>query len=140
VNDEEARQREYELASMQYALQAYQDRYNAVLRDTARLVQEMRALQDVETALNRADELSGKEALVDSGMGFFVGAETRKLDKVAVAIGAGIIAEKSVEEAKQIARERIAKRDGELKKLFGERKELESAVYELSYKIQETVG
>lgn len=138
--EDNAQDREYAAASMQYAMQVYQERHGAVTSEINRLVQEIGALQEVEAAIGRSKDLADRAALIPCGMGFYVHGRTGSAGTVAVNIGAGLVAEKSPEEAKQIADGRIERMNGMVKRLLAERKELEAAIYELSYKLQGSTG
>ena len=131
--------REYAVAGMQYAIQAYQERYSAVSSEVNRLMQEMGAMHEVEAAL-QSKGIADKETLIHCGMGFYVAGRTGRADRIAVNIGGGLIAEKSVEEARQIASSRLEGMGSALKRLLAERKELEGAIYDLSYKLQNSVA
>lgn len=127
------------VAGMQYAMQVYQERYGAVSNEVNRLMQEMGAMHEVQAALESKGVVD-KDTLIHYGMGFYVSGRTGKADRIAVNIGAGLIAEKSVEEARQIASSRLERMSGALKKLLAERKELEGTIYDLSYKLQNSVA
>lgn len=127
-------------ADLQYAMQAYQERYASVSNGINRLIGEIGALREVEEALERHASIKEKGTLVDAGMGFYLEGRAGSSDRIAVSIGAGIIAEKTVEEARDIARQRSDARNSALKRLLEERKELEKAIYELSYRIQGDTG
>lgn len=129
-----------EAASMQYALQLYQERYESVTTTMTRLMDEVASLRDVEASLGRLPGSGGKPSMINAGMGFMVDARIGEAKSVTVAIGGGIMAEKGVDEAKAIASDRIRIREEALKKLAGERKELERAIYDLTYRIQEALA
>ncbi len=132
--------KESELAGMQYALQLYQEKYESINTSMTRLMDEISSLRGVDSALSRLPGSAGKGAMINTGMGFMVGARVDEVSKAVVAIGGGILAEKSISEAKVIAADRIKARDEALKRLMNERKELERMIYELSYRIQESTA
>lgn len=129
-----------ELAGMQYALQLYQERYESATSSITRLMEEVASLRDVEAALSRLPGSGGRPLMVNAGMGFMLDANVGDAKGVTVAIGGGVMAEKSFEEAKAIAAERIKAREEALRKLVAERKELERTMYELSYRIQQSLA
>ncbi len=132
--------RQKEMAGMQYALQLYQERYESMTTGITRLMEEVSSLRDVETALSKLPDSGGKRAMINAGMGFMLDAKVAEARTVTVAIGGGILAEKSVEDAKAIAAGRISAREEALKKLMSERKEIERAMYDLSARMQEMLA
>lgn len=140
MSGDDDKRKGYDAASMQYAMQAYQERYTTLSNEVNRLVQEIAALGEVRRALADSGKVSERETLVSCGMGFFVPGKTGRMDRVAVDVGAGVIVEKSVAEAAEMADRRIEARNSALKRMLSERKELEGAIYDLSYKLQSSMG
>ncbi len=136
----EITEKEQEAAGMQYALQLYQERYGNVNSAMARLMNEITSLRESDAAVSSLHGKAGRPAMINAGMGFMVDASLGRPDRVAVAIGGRIIAEKSIDEAKAIIAERVSAREAALGRLRSERKELESAIYSLTRRLQGAVA
>jgi prefoldin alpha subunit len=80
-------------------------------------------LEKTRRAIERIKEVEGKDILVNIGSNCMVRARIESVEKILVPVGAGIVLEKTPEEAKKLIEERL--------------KDIESAVNELERRKQE---
>lgn len=130
----------YSREELQYMLQAYQERYDALTEQIKRGIQAIEGTGAAQEALADPSKLKKKNALVNAGGGLYIPMLSEGSGTVAIAIGAGIVVEKDSESALRLLKTRLDKQTSALDRLMQERRQIEEIVYDLSYKIGEAVG
>lgn len=133
----------YGLADLQYTLQVYRERYNLLTAEIDELAASVASITSAQRTLDHAPSVSNHDVLMDIGGGAYSIVRSGSMKNVVIGIGAHVLVEMAVPEASETLKGRFDKQDTALKKLLNERKKAESAIYDLSYKIEEmsqTVG
>jgi prefoldin alpha subunit len=139
-NIPEKNETQYSLEELQYTLQAYQERYNIISDQIKGMLETIESFSAAQEALKNPNRLKGKNALLNIGGNLYVDTKINDPEKIVVGIGAGLIIEKSADGANEILNKRLERNSDVLNKLMQERKQIEGIIYDLSYKINETVG
>ncbi len=127
---------EENVAVLRYLQQLYQNQYNAVVSEMNRDVEYIRELNNAQLTLEKSSSISKKNSVIHLGAGIYISANINKIENVMLEIGAGYILEKSVDEAKQFIASRIEKLTSIFNNLVKNRKELEKAIIEVSYRLE----
>ncbi len=133
----------YGLADLQYTLQVYRERYNLFTAEIDELAASVASITSAQKTLDNAATVSNHDVLMDIGGGTYSVVRAGSMKNVVISVGAHVLVEMAVPEASEVLKGRFDKQDTALKKLLNERKKTESAIYDLSYKIEEmsqTVG
>jgi prefoldin alpha subunit len=85
--------------------------------------------------LESSEMLKDKETLTYAGAGVYVKAAIRDAGRVIVGVGANYLVEKGIDDAKTYISEAIAKRTKMINDLAKSRRDLQSAIIDISYKI-----
>jgi prefoldin alpha subunit len=136
-NPKEQRPLATTLEEFRYLQQLYQNQYMSLAQELNGRMEMLKQLDTAQKTLEDIDSIKERDALVPVGYGTFAKGRILGSDTVMLSIGAGFMVEKSIAEAEA----HIAKAlDGETKyinKLNKSKRELESALTEISYKIEE---
>lgn len=127
---------EENVAVLRYLQQLYQNQYSALINEMNRNVEYIRELNNVQITLENSGSVSKKNALMHLGAGVYLGVNVNKIENIMVEIGGGYILEKSAEDAKQFIALRIEKLTSVFNNLVKNRKELEKAIIEISYRLE----
>lgn len=127
--------KEEEIYSLRYLQQLYQNQYTSITTEMNRSLEYMGQLSEAQKTIENTGAIKGKDTLVDLGAGIFMNANVKKLDNVMVSIGAGYVAEKSIEDTKQFVAARIEKVNTLFNRLVKNRNELRNAIMEVNYRL-----
>jgi prefoldin alpha subunit len=125
-----------ELGELGYMQQLYQNQYMMLNNSMTTHLQEMQALGAVQRMLENSNMLNNKETLTYAGADVYVKAAIKDSGCVIVGVGANYLVEKSIEEAKVYVSGAIAKKTKLINDIANGRKELQSAIIDISYKIE----
>jgi prefoldin alpha subunit len=136
MEDEESKdERISELDELGYARQVYQNQYALVNNSTQMVLQEMRELGASQHTLENIELLTGKESLIGTGAGIYIRAVPNNTSAVLVEVGGNYVVEKSVDDAKAFISRQVELKTGILNKLLKNKRELESALIDIEYKM-----
>jgi prefoldin alpha subunit len=124
-----------ELDELGYARQVYQNQYALVSNSAQIVLQEMRELGASQHTLENMDLLTGKESLISTGAGIYIRAVPNNTNAVLVEVGGNYVVEKSVDDAKAFISRQVELKTGILNKLMKNKRELESALIDIEYKM-----
>ncbi len=124
-----------ELDELGYARQVYQNQYALVNNSTQMVLQEMREMGASQRTLENIELLNGKESLISTGAGVYIRAVPNNVRSVLVEVGGSYVVEKAVDDAKAFLSKQIDLKSAILNKLLKNKKELESALIDIEYKM-----
>jgi len=125
------------LEELKYIQQIYQNQYSALGNSANMVLQELQELNAAQKTLENMDIVGKREVLTSIGAQYFMSSRVEDTSKVLVGIGADYFIEKEIDPAKQHIAAYIQKRTEAFNSLNKNRKELEKALIEISYKIEE---
>ncbi len=125
------------LEEFRYLQQIYQNQYMMLAEQITGHTDRLREFEATRLSLENIDSLKERGALIPMGSNTFVNGRIADEDTVLVGIGAGYFAEKNIDKAKGYISSMITKEEESIKKLATNKKELEKALIEISYKIEE---
>ncbi len=102
-------------------------------------LQEVQMLGAVQNTLENNDLMKGKETLMHIGASVYMKTMAKDSASVIVSIGGGYLMEKGIDDAKGYVSKRMAKRTEELNSMAKNRKELQNALIDISYKMETAV-
>lgn len=120
---------------LRYIQQIYQNQYSVATNSINMLLQELQELNSTQKTLENVDMIEGKEALTSIGSDIFFFSKVQTVKSVTMAIGGGYLVEKEIDQAKERIATVIKARQDRLNTLMKNRKELESALIEISYRL-----
>jgi prefoldin alpha subunit len=125
------------LEELRYIQQIYQNQYSVVGKELEGKNISIRELDAAQRSLESIDSIKDKEALMPVGYDVYLHARIAESSKPLVGVGAGYLVEKEVDEAKQYIAKEIEKKTKEINNLMRAKKEIEAALIEISYRIDE---
>jgi prefoldin alpha subunit len=135
TEEESKEERIAELNELGYARQVYQNQYALVNNSTQMVLQEMRELSASQHTLENMELLNGKESLISTGAGIYIRAVPKDTGAVLVEVGGNYVVEKSVDDAKVFVSKQVEMKTAILNKLLKNKRELESALIDIEYKM-----
>lgn len=128
--------KEQGIEELRYIQQVYQNQYAMVGNSINMALQELQELNAAQKTLENMDLVEGKDILTNIGAQFFALGRVQNPKSVIVGVGADYFVEKDIDLAKTHAASYIQERTDRLNKLTKNRKELEGALIEISYKME----
>ena len=129
------RNREEELYTLGYMQQVYQNQYNSLVSEINRNVQYLNELSGLKKTLESSGMADNKDVLVNLGGGAYMNSRIKKFDSVLVEIGAGLVIEKRIDEAKLFVDSRIEKATQMFNSLVKNRNDLREAILDVAHRI-----
>ncbi|MGD0728825.1 MAG: prefoldin subunit alpha [Candidatus Micrarchaeaceae archaeon] len=120
---------------LKYIQQVYQNQYSIASNSINMALQELQELNSAQKTLENADLLEGKDMIMSIGAAFYSVNRIKDSKTFLVGVGANYLVEKTTDEAKEHVAKIIEKSNDNLNRLMKNRKELEAALIEISYKI-----
>jgi prefoldin alpha subunit len=134
---EERRPLASNIEEFRYLQQVYQTQYMALAQEMSTRAESLRELDNVQKTLEDIDMIKERETMVPIGSDTYVQGKIINGDSVVVGIGAGFFIEKDIASAKNYISKALEKETSNINKLNKNKRELESALLEISYKIEE---
>lgn len=126
-----------EMQAMRYLQQLYQNQYSAIINELNQMVGHLGELNAAAKTLENCDVIEGKGMMMHIGANIYINTSAAKLDKVLVSVGGGWIVEKVLDDAKRYIGGRTEKVTGMYNKLSRNKKELETAIIEVSQRMEQ---
>lgn len=120
---------------LRYVQQVYQNQYAVMGNSINMALQELQDLNSVQKTLENANIIEGKEILTGLGADSFMVSSVKSAKTAMMSVGGGYLVEMDNDSAKQRIAKIIQKRNEGLNKLMKNRKELEAALIEISYRL-----
>lgn len=137
--ENEERENAEGIEELRYMQEIYQNQY-AVLNNTMNMrLQEVQMLSAVQNTLENSEMMKGKETLMHVGASVYMKTEVKNAGAVIVSIGGGYLVEKNIEEAKGYISRVMTKRTELLNGLAKNRKDLQNALIDISYKMEKAI-
>jgi len=124
------------IQELQYIQQVYQNQYTVVSNSINIVLQELQQLNSAQNTIDNMNLVEGKEVIANIGSEFYLFSKIHDPKTVLVGIGAGYLIEKDVPAAKTYVANLIKTRTDNLSTLTKNRKDLENALVDLSYRIE----
>ncbi|MDE1870764.1 MAG: prefoldin subunit alpha [Candidatus Micrarchaeota archaeon] len=124
------------MEELRYIQQVYQNQYAMINNSINMVLRELQELNSAQKTLENIGLVKGKDTLTGIGGDFYLVGKVEDQSKVLVGIGEGYVIEKDTDSAKTHAAELIKKRTEDLNRLTKNKKEVESALLEVSYRIE----
>jgi prefoldin alpha subunit len=136
-NDNPKEQRQ-SIEELRYLQQIYQNQYAMIGNSINMVLREMQELSSAQKTLENMDLVEGKEILNGIGGDFYISGKVQDPKKVLVGVGAGYLIEKDIDSAKTYVADLIKKNNDSVNGLTKNKKEVENALVEISYRIDGT--
>lgn len=120
---------------LRYIQQLYQNQYTIAGNSINLTLQALQELNSAQRTLENLNLANGKEVLTSLGAEVYTFGKISNINSVVVAVGGGYLIEKDVDSAKTYITVLIKRHTDSLNKLTKSRKEIESALIEISYKL-----
>ncbi len=136
-NPKESRPMATTIEEFRYLQQVYQNQYMMLAQELSNRSDTLKQLDTALKTLEDMDMIKERDTLVPIGYGTYTKGRILGGDKVILGIGAGYMLEKNIDEAKGFITKAL---DGETKyinKLTKTKKELEAALMDIAYKMEE---
>lgn len=121
---------------LRYMQQVYQNQYSVLSNSINMILRELQELNSAQRTLENIDLVEGKETLTGIGGDFYLVGSIKDPKSVLVGIGAGYVVEKETDPAKTFVANLIKKHTESLNRLTKNRRELENALIEISYRLE----
>ncbi len=125
------------IEELRYLQQIYQNQYSLVGQEIDSRLAALEELGRSLKTLENADSVAGKGSLIHVGASVYMTGTISKAKSVVVGVGAGYLVEKSVDEAKGYISDINEREVQSINKLNKTKKDIESALVEISYKAEE---
>ncbi len=125
------------LQELQYVHQLYQSQYQLLNQEMNNKLEGLRQIAEAQKALENANEFKDKNTLIHVGAAVYMHGKLENLEKILVAVGSGYLIEKDIDAAKLHISKLLDKESKALDKMAKSKRELESAMIEISYRIEE---
>jgi prefoldin alpha subunit len=127
---------EQTLEELRYLQQVYQNQYAVAGNSINMTLQALQELNSAQKTLENLDLTNGREIVTSLGAEVYAFGKISNPKSVLVAVGAGYLVEKDIDSAKGYAAALIQKHTENLNKITKSRKEIESALIEISYRLE----
>ncbi len=121
---------------LRYMQQVYQNQYSIIGNSINAVLRELQELNSAQKTLENMNLVQGKETLTGIGGDFYLTGKIHDPNKVLVGVGAGYVIEKDADSAKTHVAGLIKNHTESLNRLTKNRKELEDALIEISYRLE----
>ncbi len=130
-----APQKEATAEELRYIQQIYQNQYMLINQQIETSIAALRELEATRLTLENYDNIKGRKNLMPLGAGVFAAGSINDNGTVLADVGAGYMVERKVGEAKGAITTGMDKTTETIKKLQKNRKDIESALMDVSYKL-----
>jgi prefoldin alpha subunit len=124
------------IEELRYMQQVYQNQYTMLGNSINMILRELQELNGAQKTLENIDLVKGKEILSGIGGDFYLIGKVQNPNSVLVGVGAGYVMEKDTDSAKTRVAELIKKHTDDLNRLTKNSKEIENALIEISYRME----
>lgn len=123
------------IEELRYLQQVYQNQYTVLSNSINMLLGGIRELNSAQKTLENLDLVKNKDTLTGIGGDFYLKGKVESTEKVLVGVGAGYVIEKDTDSAKTLVADLIKKNTDNLNRISKNRKELEGALIDISYRL-----
>lgn len=129
--------RENTLEELRYLQQIYQNQYVTLANDINDRLEALRNFTSTQQTLENVDTVVNKNLLLGLGGGAYANGKIIDQKSFVISIGAGFMIEKDIAGAKAYVAKAIDRSTQNINRLNKSKKDLENAIIEVSYKIEE---
>ena len=133
----DSRSKEEELTGLSYLQQLYQNQYNALAQSINSALERLADLNNTRITLENMEKISGKPSLTQIGTDAYIFSTASTNQAVLVHVGAGYLAEKSIDDAKGFISKLIERDTAFVNSMVKNRSEVENALLKVSYRLDE---
>ncbi|MEM0094409.1 MAG: prefoldin subunit alpha [Candidatus Micrarchaeaceae archaeon] len=126
---------ENEAEELRFLQQLYEENYKELSEIISNSISTSNMMSANIEVLSKIDEIKSNTLLLNLGAGTYVEVKMAGNGKIMTYVGAGYIVEKSAEDAKNFLEENRSKTLDFIKKIDDERKQVEDALLEISYRL-----
>ncbi len=124
-----------QLEELKYIQKFYQNQYAVVNNSVNMTLQDLQELNSAQKTLESAELLKGKELITCVGGDFYAFSAIKNPSTFLVAVGANYLVEKDVDSSKTHVANLIQKKNENLNRLMKSKKEVEAALIEVNYRV-----
>ena len=136
ANPTDEEQRQNAISQMGYLQEMYNERHALVSQEIKNVVETVQELSNALNSLNAADQIGKRSTMMHMGSDVYALGTVGELKTVVVGIGGNYLVEKGIDDAKLLISGRMERYNKALQSLMKERGELESALMDISYKLE----
>ncbi len=125
------------LEEFRYLQQIYQNQYALVTQEINNRSENLRELDSAQKALENIDTIKDRNTMIPMGANTFATGKITDDRSIVVGIGAGYMVEKNIDEAKNYISKAIDQETKYINQLGKSKREVESALMEIAFKVNE---
>ena len=125
------------IEELRYFQQLYQNQYMEVAREISDAISLLQTIETVQHTLENTEEIGDKNAMIPVGPSTYFSGKITDAKTVVMGVGAGYLIEKDINSAKAYMSKMMEKETQHIGRLNKSKKELEGALMEISYKVEE---
>ncbi|MCL5430126.1 MAG: prefoldin subunit alpha [Candidatus Marsarchaeota archaeon] len=122
---------------LRYLQQLYQNQYMSIAQEVSNRLDVLKDFGNSQVALEHMDTMGGKQTLMHIGGGAYLSSKINESGKIIMNVGAGYLVEKNVPDAKAYIAKILDKETQYINRLNKNKKEIENALIEISYRVEE---
>ncbi len=122
---------------LQYLHQLYQSQYMLLTQEINAMLDELAKLNNAQKTVNSMDDVKNRNALMPLGGDIYLDASIGDSKSVIISVGGGYLIEQTIDEAKQFINKQAQKQTQEINSMMKNKRELEQAVLEISYRLEQ---
>ncbi|MCL5433423.1 MAG: prefoldin subunit alpha [Candidatus Marsarchaeota archaeon] len=123
------------IAEFKYMQELYSNEYRSIINRINDNTEHLNMLYTAQESIENADIIKDKEILSFVGESIFIPSKIINNDKFIVGVGSAFFVEVDAENTKRIISKYINKANNELKKLNNNKKEIEAALFDMSFQM-----
>jgi prefoldin alpha subunit len=128
---------EQTVEGLQYLHQLYQSQYVLLTQEINSMLDGLSKLNNAQRTINNIESVRNKNTLLPIGGDIFLNAAIGDARTVIVSIGGGYLIEEDVENAKQFVSKQVQNQTTQINALMKNKRELENAVLDVSYRLEQ---
>jgi prefoldin alpha subunit len=101
------------------------------------MLDELAKLNNAQKTVNSMDDVKNRNALMPLGGDIYLDASIGDSKSVIISVGGGYLIEQTIDEAKQFINKQAQKQTQEINSMMKNKRELEQAVLEISYRLEQ---
>ncbi len=134
---QDAEAREGTMEELRYIQQMYNNQYMSLANEVNARLELLKDCETAQKTLENVSEIKDKNTMQPIGHGVFASGKITNDKTFVVAVGAGFFVEKDINGAKAFIAKEMEEEQQHLNRLGRTKRELEAALMEISYKINE---
>ena len=129
--------RQSQLEELRYMHQIYQNQYMSIANEISTRLEALKNFQNTQQTLENIDAIVNKNLLLGLGGGAYASGTMTNPKSVVVSVGGGFLVEKEISHAKGYVAKAVDNTTNTINQLTKNRREIERALLEIAYRIEE---